>query len=56
MFYTVITLSCGAFGTQIVDERHFGSVCDARGYADTRVDGLVLIIPLEITDIVVMGV
>lgn len=54
MFYTVITLSCGAFGTQIVDERHFGSVCDARGYASTR-DGLVLIVPLEITDIVVVG-
>ena len=54
MFYTVITLSCGAFGTQIVDERHFGSVCDARGYASTR-DGLVLIVPLEITDIVIVG-
>lgn len=54
MFYTVITLSCGAFGSQIIDERHFGSVCEARGYASTR-DGLVLIVPLQVTDIIVMG-
>lgn len=55
MYYSVITLSCGAFGSQIVDERHFGSVCEARRYADTRVDGLVLIVPMQVTDIVVVG-
>lgn len=56
MFYTVITLSCGAFGTQIVDECHFGTAGEARRYADTRVDGLVLIVPLQVTDLVVVGV
>lgn len=56
MYYSVITLSCGALWSQIVDERHFGSVCEARRYADTRVDGLVLIVPMQVTDIVVVGV
>lgn len=55
MFYTVITLSCGAFGSQITDERHFGTACEARRYADTR-DGLVLIVPLQVTDLVMVGV
>ena len=55
MYYSVITLVCGAFWSQIVDERHFGSVCEARRYADTRVDGLVLIVPMQVTDIVVVG-
>lgn len=55
MFYTVITLSCGMFWTQITDEKHFPTVESARAYASTR-DGLVLIVPMQVTDLVVVGV